>query len=144
MTTEPTNDTSAIVPSPSSEALVEQNLAGRSDDVKHETQALIDAIKRRAQSEIQSAGDLTRDAYLNAVRQARESIENDKLIDRDRIEHSFQHIQQEAEKNWNSVVLEMESFGNRLSEAAKTAWDRFLHSKSTDRDATPPSNPDSR
>ncbi|MGI0489701.1 hypothetical protein ACN4EK_30145 [Pantanalinema rosaneae CENA516] len=142
MTTEPTHETSAIVPSPT-DALVEPKPPERNDDVKHETQALIDAIKKRAQSEIQSAGDLTRDAYLNAVRQAREAIENDKLIDRDRIEHSFQHIQQEAEKNWTSVVQEMESFGTRLSEAAKTAWDKLLHGKSTDHhDSSPPSNLD--
>lgn len=141
MTTEPTHDTSAIVPSPT-DTLVEQATPGRGDDVKHETQALIDAIKKRAQSEIQSAGDLTREAYLTAVRQAREAIENDKLIDRDRLEHSFQQIQQEAEKNWNSVMQEMESFGTRLSEAAKTAWDKFLHGKSTDHDAAPPSRSD--
>ncbi|HEY9617550.1 MAG TPA: hypothetical protein V6C64_11945 [Microcoleaceae cyanobacterium] len=140
MTTEPTHDTSAIVPSPT-EALVEQKPPGRSDDVKHETQALIDAIKKRAQLEIKSAEDLTRDAYLNAVRQAREAIENDKFIDRDRIEHSFQQIQQEAEKNWNSVMQEMESFGTRFSEAAKTAWEKLLHGKSTDDHPSPPSNP---
>lgn len=141
MTTEPTHETSAIVPSPS-DALVDPKPSVQPDEIKHETQALIDAIKKRAQSEIQSAGDLTRDAYLNAVRQAREAIENDKLIDRDRIEHSFQQIQHEAEKNWNSVVQEMESFGTRLSEAAKTAWEKLLHGKSTDHDSSPPSNLD--
>jgi gas vesicle protein len=104
-------------------------LPDRDDSIKQETFALIDAIKKRAQAEVQAAGDLTRETYLNAVRSAREAIEQNKLIESDRIEHSIQHIQQEAEKNWQSVVSEIESFGTRLTEAAKAAWDKLSEPK---------------
>jgi len=57
---------------------------GETDEVKQETTALLEAIKNRAQAEAESAGTLTRETYLNAVRQAREAIERDKLIERDR------------------------------------------------------------
>lgn len=103
--------------------LVETEMAGESDDVKSETKALIDALKKRAQSEAQSLGTLTREAYLNSVRRAREKIEQDHLIERDRIEYSFELIQREAEKNWQSVVKEVADLGDRLTDAAKAAWD---------------------
>ncbi|MES1024142.1 hypothetical protein ABN584_14730 [Gloeocapsa sp. BRSZ] len=132
MTTEPNNtDTSVevqIIPqttqiSPQTNDLVETEMAGESDDLKNETKALIDALKKRAQSEAQSAGTLTREAYLNAVRRARETIEGNQLIERDRIEYSFSLIQKEAEKNWNSVVKEVAELGDRLADAAKAAWE---------------------
>ncbi|OKH27005.1 hypothetical protein [Chroogloeocystis siderophila] len=132
MTAEPNNtDTSVevqIIPqttqiSPQTNDLVETEMAGESDDLKNETKALIDALKKRAQAEAQSAGTLTREAYLNAVRRARETIEGNQLIERDRIEYSFSLIQKEAEKNWNSVVKEVAELGDRLADAAKAAWE---------------------
>lgn len=109
--------------SPQTSALVETEMAGESDTLKNETKALIDAIKKRAQSEAQSAGTLTRDTYLNAVRQVRESIESNQLIERDRIEHAFEMVQQEAQKNWDSVLKEVQELGDRLQAAAQAAWD---------------------
>ena len=105
--------------------LVEAEMAGESDDLKSETKALIDALKKRAQVEAQNAGTLTREAYLTAVRRAREKIENEQLIERDRIENSFELIKNEAEKNWESVVKEVAEVGDRLTEAAKAAWEKL-------------------
>ncbi|MUL34791.1 hypothetical protein [Gloeocapsopsis dulcis] len=133
MTSEPNNtDTSVevqIIPqtanevTPQTNELVETEMAGESDDLKNETKALINALKKRAQAEAQSAGALTHDAYLNAVRRARETIEGNQLIEPDRIEYSFSLIQKEAEKNWHSVVKEVSDLGDRLADAAKAAWD---------------------
>ena len=119
---------------PETDALVEKEMAGETDELKRETKALIDALKKRAQSEAQSAGTLTRETYLNAVRKARETIEHNKpLIERDRIEYSFKLIQMEAEKNWESIVKEVATFGDRLADAAKAAWEALTaprpHSK---------------
>ena len=105
--------------------LVEAEMAGESDDLKSETKALIDALKKRAQVEAQNAGTLTREAYLTAVRRAREKIENEQLIERDRIENSFELIKNEAEKNWESVIKEVAEVGDRLTEAAKAAWEKL-------------------
>ncbi len=111
-----------IIPQTSHE-LVEAEMAGESDDLKQETKALIDAIKKRAQLEAQSAGTLTRETYLNAVRRAREAIEGNPLIERDRIEYSWRLLQMEAEKNWESVAKEVGELGDRLADAAKAAWE---------------------
>ena len=124
MTDKNIEESSAIVEvTPQTDEMVEKEMAGASDDVKNETKALIDAIKKRAQVEAQSAGTLTRETYLNAVRQAREAIEDNPIIERDRIEHAFDMIQQEAQKNWDSVVTEIQDLGDRLQAAAQAAWD---------------------
>ena len=123
-------DTSTIIEiSPTTNALVDADMTSDSEVMKEETKALVDAVRKRAQADAQSAGDFTRDAYLNAVRQLRETVEQNKLFDPEQVEHSFEKIQQEAEKNWNSIVKEVTDFGDRLSEAAQTAWDILTHPK---------------
>lgn len=87
---------------------------------------LIDAIKTRAQAEIQSAGEVTRENYLKAVRQAREAVEQNQSIEKERIEQAVQEIQKQAEKNWQVIVSEMESIGVRLADAAKSAWNALM------------------
>ncbi len=104
-------------------ALVEQNMPDESDEMKRETKALIEAIKRRAQAEAKGAGELTRDTYLTAVRQARETIEQNKIFDPDRIEYTVKLMQMDAQKNWGSLLKEVSVLGDRLSDAGKAAWD---------------------
>jgi hypothetical protein len=138
--TEPTPKTESVIVeiTPQTDALVETEMAGESDQVKQETKALIDAIKKRAQSEVQSAtqaaesvGSFTRQAYLDAVRKTRENLEhNQPLIDRDRVEQSIRLIQKEADKNWESIVNEVKEFGDRLAEAAKAAWEKLTAPRS--------------
>jgi len=82
---------------------------------------VVDAIKTRAQPQVQDAGEVSREAYLKAVRQAREAVEQNKFIERDRIEQAVDQIQKETEKNWHVVVGEIESIGSRLTEASKSA-----------------------
>ncbi|MFB2983009.1 hypothetical protein [Microseira sp. BLCC-F43] len=133
--TEPTpnTETAIVEVTPQTDALVEKEMAGESDDLKRETKALIDALKKRAQAEAaaatetaQSVGTMTRDAYLDAVRKARETLEQNQLLfERDRIEYSMKLIQMEAEKNWESILNEVKEWGDRLSEAAKAAWEKL-------------------
>ncbi|MHC5826904.1 MAG: hypothetical protein ACYT04_66300 [Nostoc sp.] len=105
--------------------LVEIELAGESDEVKRETKALIEALKIRAQAE--SAGTLTRETYLKAVRQARELIEGRKLMERDRLEDSWAIIQDEAERNWHLMMKDVVDFSFRVQKAAIAAWETFNH-----------------
>ncbi|MCL1463060.1 hypothetical protein [Argonema galeatum] len=91
---------------------------------------LVDAIKTRAQAEIQSAGDVTRENYLKAVRQAREAVEQNKFVERERIEAAVHEIHKQAEKNWLTIASEIESIGVRLADAAKTAWIALMASLS--------------
>lgn len=125
MTTEPTvpKERALVEVSEDTKELVQTNMPNESDEVKNETMALIEAIKRRAQSEAQGAGELTRDAYLTAVQRAKEAVEQTKLFDKNQIESSIELMLKDAEKNWESIFKEVTSFGDRLADAAKAAWD---------------------
>ncbi|MDZ8227370.1 MULTISPECIES: hypothetical protein [unclassified Nostoc] len=111
--------------SPETDKLVETEMAGESDEVKRETKALIEALERRSQAE--SAGTLTRETYLKAVRQARELIEGRKVKERDRLEDSWAIIQDEAERNWHLMMKDLVDFSFRLQKAAIAAWETFNH-----------------
>jgi hypothetical protein len=97
---------------------------------------VIDAIKTRAQAQIQDAGEVSREAYLKAVRQAREAVEQNKLVERDRVEQAVDQIHKQADKNWHVVAGEIESIGTRLKETAKSAWSKLAAfvEKARDRD----------
>ena len=101
------------------------------EEIQRETQALIEALTRRAQEEAHSAGEFTRDTYLKVVRQARESVERTSLIDPAQLEQSIGSLQHEAEKNWQALVDEMSGLGDRLSEAAKAAWEKLVEQDKT-------------
>ncbi|MBW4615069.1 MAG: hypothetical protein KME21_17710 [Desmonostoc vinosum HA7617-LM4] len=105
--------------------MVETEMVGETDEVKHETKALIEALKRRAQTEAESAGTLTRETYLNAVRKAREAIEGEKLIERDRLERSWAVIQDETDKNLHLLLKELADLSDRFQAATKAAWEAF-------------------
>lgn len=115
-------ETTIIKVSPE-EALAEPKTSSTDDKLMQETEALVDAIKKRAQAEVQGAGDLTRDAYLNAVLKAREALEQNKLLDPEQIEYSIWLTQKEAERNWQAILDEASTLGDRLADAAKAAWD---------------------
>ncbi|MBD2439211.1 hypothetical protein [Nostoc sp. FACHB-110] len=122
---EPIESTVVVEISSQTNEVVEAEMAGETDELKRETKALIEALKRRAKAEAESAGTLTRETYLNAVRQAREAIEGEKLIERDRLENAWTVIQEEAEKNWHLLWKEFADFSDRLQSAAKAAWETF-------------------
>ena len=116
---------SAIVEvSAETKALVEKEMPEESELVKNETMALIEAIKTKAQSETQKAGEFTRDKYLEALRSVREDIEKLEFKP-ENIEKSFKLIQEEAEKNWDSLAKQVSDLGDRLTEAAKAAWEKL-------------------
>ena len=121
-----TKETTIVPVSPETNALVEQEMAGESDQLKAETKALVEAIRKRAQSEIENAQTITQDAYLNAIRSAREAVESNSLLDPKRIEHSVEMIQRDAQENWQKTVDEIATLGDRLQEAAQTAWDILM------------------
>ena len=91
--------------------------------LQNETNALIEAIRRRTIQEAQLAGEMTREAYLATVRQIRETVEQNHLINPTEIETSVGQLQRDAEQNWQIFVDDVTGFGDRLTKAAQAAWD---------------------
>lgn len=104
------------------EALVKEQMPHESDDIQRQTMQLVEALRTRAMSDAHSAGDYTRERYLAFVKEARETLENEKLFDPERIEYSAKLLQYEVEKNWDSFQKQIQELGDRISEAATAAW----------------------
>lgn len=93
--------------------------------IKQETEknwTVIDAIKSRALAQVHQAGNVTRSAYLEAVTKARKALEDNPLIEKERLDEAVHQIQSQAEKNWQSITEDLESLGHRLQDTAKNAW----------------------
>lgn len=95
------------------------------EPIKEETLALIEALRTKAQSEAQKAGDFARDNYLEAVRRARTEVEKLNLFEPNRIEDAIKQLQGEVEKDWDTLVKQVADVGDRLNEAAKAAWEKL-------------------
>ena len=122
MTTEPlTPPEGAIVETNATELIETTPILD--DQLKQETQDLIKAIQTKAFSEAQKAGEFARDNYLEAVRKAREEVENLNLFAPERIDEAIKGIQGEVEKDWGAIAKEVTTLGDRLNEAAKAAWE---------------------
>lgn len=102
--------------------------------VQQETQDLIRAIQTKAFSEAQKAGEFARESYLEAVRRARQEVENLDLFEPERIEEAIERIQGEVEKDWGRIASEVNRLGDRLNEAARAAWEA-LTKPSSDSDS---------
>ena len=121
-----TTETDIVKVSPETDSLVEQEMKGQDEQIEDETKALVEAMRKRAQSEIENAQTITQDAYLTAVRNAREALEQNELLNPKRIEYSAEMIQRDVEKNWQKTVDEISALGDRLQEAAQAAWDILM------------------
>lgn len=117
--------TASVEISSQTNEIVETELAGETDEVKRETKALIEALRRRAQTEAESAGTLTRETYVNAVRQVRAALEREKLFPQHRLEYTWAVFQDETERNWHLLMKEVTDFSVRLQKAAKAGWEAF-------------------
>jgi hypothetical protein len=110
-------------------SLVRQEAEKAPEDLRQETLDLIEAIRTKAQSEAQKAGDFARESYLDAVRRAREEVERLDLFEPNRIEEAIKQVQGEVEKDWESLVKQVTTVGDRLNEAAKAAWEKLTASE---------------
>ena len=134
MTNEPKPENAIVEVEVSKETkdLVQEGMPNASNEIQEQTMKLIEAIRTKAQSEVQKAGDFTREKYLEAVKSARADVEESNLFDPERIEKSIKLMRDEVEKDWDSIVKQAQEIGDRLSEAAKKAWEILTEPKSDD------------
>lgn len=129
-------------------ALVEKAMPDESDEVKEHLVGLVNAIKKRAQAQSQAAGDMSREAYLQAVRQAKEALDTVGKFTQDSqksIEKAVSTVEEEARSNWESILKETEKIGHRLDKAAAAAWEILTapdESESSENSKTGESNSD--
>jgi hypothetical protein len=114
---------------PSPDPVIEGEFVGGDDEIRRETKALIAAIRNRAQAEMQTAGHLSREAYLRAVRRTRESIEQAPTFNPNALDINWQEAQRIAEKSFLVMSAEAEAMTVRVANLAKDAWKFWMNNR---------------
>ncbi|MCW6037266.1 hypothetical protein K4A83_13440 [Spirulina subsalsa FACHB-351] len=138
--TSPNSDSSSSSVSEETKALVEQKMGGESDEVRYHMMALIEAIKKQSQAQIESTGEMTRETYVTAMRQAQDTLQKlGGFFDeqRESMEKSVSAVEDTANKNWEMLLSDMKTWGDRVDRAVDAAWKILTESNSS-----PPSDSD--
>ncbi|MFB2839113.1 hypothetical protein [Floridanema evergladense] len=118
--------------------VLEQNQTEAKERIEETTQLVqkeadknwqnFEALKTKALEMTKEWSELSREKYLEAVRKAKESVEQNKLIEKEKVGQTVQDLQQQTDKNWQVFVSEIESVGSQLTDAAKKAWNDLIAS----------------
>lgn len=122
---DPQTETPASDVSPETKALVDEKLPAESDEIKYHLTALIDAIKKQAQTQIESAGDSTREVYVSAMRQAQETLKRTGIVlddQRSNIDSYVTNVEDIASQNWENLLQDFQKWGDRVDRAFNAAW----------------------
>ncbi|MEM7578879.1 MAG: hypothetical protein AAF316_03335 [Cyanobacteria bacterium P01_A01_bin.80] len=121
-----TNQESAIVPvSEETKALVEQKMPNESDEIKQKMGELVELIKKRAESELESAGEMTRFSYIKAINEAKTTLkktENFFAEQEKSLTQKVQELSNEANQQWESFIADIKKMNNRVDKAIEAAW----------------------
>ena len=124
MTTQTSTTTIAPV-SEETKALVEQKMVGEPDAIKQKMGELIELIKDRAAAELNDAEDMTRDAYVKAMTQAKGTLKKTELFFQEQeqsLDQSIQDFTAEATEKWDKFVGDLKAASNRVDRAVDAAW----------------------
>ncbi len=124
--------------------LVETQLKDEPDELKQATKELIEALKRKTEAEVKEATAVTqkayetavaqaREAYLNFIQQTTKAVEEKRIVDPEGIDKTLDLIKSQTEKNWDWVTKEVTDLGDRITEAAKAAWEKLTAPRSDDK-----------
>lgn len=117
---------SQIVPvSDETRALVDKNMPNESDEVKQKFGELVEAIKRQATREIESAETMSKEVYVDAFEQAQKTLQTaqDFFYQQEQtLEAHVDQIRNEATQQWEKILADMQDMGSRVDRAINAAW----------------------
>ncbi|MEA5471863.1 hypothetical protein [Spirulina sp. 06S082] len=140
-------ETPPVEVSAETKALVETKMPDESDEIKHHTMALIEAIKKQAQSSLESAGEIGRENYVNTMRQTQTTLKNTGLLFDEQwesLEKTIAGLEDTATKNWEFLLNDMKKWGDRLDRAVNEAWKILTEPEESEEDSPPDSDSESK
>lgn len=121
---------SPITPvSEETQALVNQKLANESDEIKQKAGELVDLIKKRAESELSAADQITRETYHQAISEAKATLNKTETFFQeqgDALDQSLKELNDDASRRWDTFVAELKGMGDRFDKAVNSAWDALV------------------
>jgi uncharacterized protein YpuA (DUF1002 family) len=126
----PVSQESALTPvSEETKALVEKKMADEPDEIKQKMGELVELIKNRATAELQETEDMTREAYVKAMNQAKETLKKTENFFKEQeqsLDQSIKDFTTEATEKWEKFVSDLKAdfkaMDNRIDRAVEAAW----------------------
>ena len=122
----PGDNESAITPvSEDTKALVEKKMVGESDEIKQKMCELVELIKNRAAAELQKNEDMTREAYVKAMSQAKETLNKTENFFKEQeqsLDQSIKDFTSETNEKWDKFISDLKTMDNRINRAVDAAW----------------------
>ncbi|BDM80212.1 hypothetical protein [Acaryochloris marina] len=106
-------------------ALVNQKMANESDEIKQKAGELVDLIKKRAESELSAADQITRETYHQAISQAKATLNQTETFFQEQgnaLDQSLKELNDDASRKWDTFVAELKGMGDRFDKAVNSAW----------------------
>ncbi|MDJ0697605.1 hypothetical protein [Mastigocoleus sp. MO_188.B34] len=132
--TKTTQESAIVTVSEETKALVEQKMSDESDEIKQKMGELVELIKRRAELELESAGEMTREAYITAINQAKSTLKKteDFFAEQEKsLAQKIQDFNNEANQHWESFVADIQKMNNRVDKAIEAAWKNLTETEET-------------
>ena len=121
----PANASTITPVSDDTKALVDKKMVGEPDEIKQKMGELVELIKNRAEAELQEAGDMTREAYVKAITQAKDTVKKTENFFKEQeqsLDQSIQGFTAEATEKWDKFVSDLKAVNNRFDRAVEAAW----------------------
>ena len=129
MTTQ-TSQISSI--SEATKALVEQKIPEQPDEIKQKMGELVELIKKQAESELEAAESMTREAYVKAIANAKTTLKQTETFFAEQeqtLQQKIHELNTKADREWESFVAEVKNMGNRIDNAINAAWKALTEDK---------------
>ena len=123
--TKTTQESAIVLVSEETKALVEQKMPNESDEIKQKMGELVELIKKQAESELEAAGEMTREAYIKVIDDAKTTLkktENFFAEQEKSLTQKVQELSNEANQQWESFIADIKKMNNRVDKAIEAAW----------------------
>lgn len=127
--TDSNQESRILIVSEETKAVVEKNMPDETSEVKQKVAELLEVIKKQAELEVELAGDITRETFLNAIKRSKLTVnrtedffaKQDKSLAKKirELEHEEAHV------IWEDFVDEIKHMNNKVERAMQAAWKAF-------------------
>ena len=113
-------------------ALVERKLGDEPDEIKQKMAELVEVIKKRAEANLQEAEDMTRESYVQAITEAKDTLKKTEKFFKEQeesLDQSIQNFTDKATDKWEKFVSDLKAFNNRVEQfeqAVEAAWKNLI------------------
>lgn len=124
----------AITIAKETQALIENKISGENTEIQKKLGELVELIKGRASDYMKDAGEMSKEAYVQALHKAKQSLSetSDFLSEQEKaLDKSIAKLEGNDKSHWEKL----KKFGDRLDKSVHAAWSVLTESEEKESEA---------